>query len=96
MKSREEQIKFIIEQMDFDKINKVMDFLGWTWRCDAEGRRTPTAKELKIAAVHCINQAWDSEDKIYNSGGFECEVINGIIELKFVIERVNPLSEIFG
>ena len=96
MKSTQEQINIIIQQMDFNKINGVMNFLGWTWKCDAEGRRVPTAKELKIAAVHCMRQAWLSEDKIYNSGGFECEIINNTIELKFVIERANPLSEIFS
>jgi len=95
MKSRKEQITIIIKQMDFNKIQSVMEFLGWTWKCDVEGRRTPTPQELKIAAVHCINQAWKSEDKIYNSGGFECEIINDTIELRFVIERANPLSEMF-
>jgi hypothetical protein len=96
MKSREKQIEIIIKQMDFKKIHDVMNFLGWTWKCDADGKRVPTTQELKIGAVHCINQAWMSEDKIYNSGGFECEVINDTIELRFVIERANPLSEMFG
>jgi hypothetical protein len=95
-KSIDEQIKIILNQMDFKKIHGVMDFLGWTWKCDAEGKRTPTVQELKHFAVHCMKRAWLSEDKFYNSGGFECEIIDNTIELKFIIERVNPLSNLLG
>ena len=95
MKPKKEQIKIIINQMDFKKIHSVMKFIGWTWKCDTEGKRVPTINELKIVATHCMKQAFFSENKIYNSGGFECEIINNTIELRFILERANPLSKLF-
>jgi hypothetical protein len=97
MTPRQEQIKTILEDMDFSKIQSVMEHLGWTWEDSESGeKRVPNVEELSVAAEHCINKAWESENKMFNSGGFECEIIEGAIELRFVVEKANPLLRIFG
>ena len=97
MTPRQEQIENILSDMDFKKIQSVMKHLNWKWEDSESGKkRVPNESELAIAAEHCINKAYEHKDEFFTSGGFECEIINGAIELRFVIERVNPLSRILG
>lgn len=96
MTAKQEQIDAILVDMDFKKIQSVMEHLKWTWKDSDSGEKIiPNTKDLAVTAEYCMRKAIQSEHKIFNSGGFECEIINGAIELRFVIEKVNPLSGIF-
>jgi len=97
MIQKEEQIEIILNDVDLKKIHKVMKALNWTWKdSNTDEKRIPNIEELKVAAEFCMNKAWESEDKIFQMGGFEAEVIKGAIGLKFIVEDCNPLAKLFG
>jgi len=96
-KSKNEQIKMILDDIDLDTIQKTMSHLNWTWKDSNTGeRRVPNTKEISIVAKDCMERAWNSEDKIANIGGFEAIVENGVIEVRFIIAKSNPLSNLLG
>jgi len=96
-KSKEEQIKINLEDINLALIQKTMDFLGWTWKDSETGhRRVPNKQELAAVARDCMEKAWKSEDGISCVGGFEAEVIEGAIEIRFVLAKSNPLSNLLG
>lgn len=96
-KSKEEQIKMNLEDINLSLIRKTMELLGWTWTDSGTGeKRVPTKQELAIVARECMENAWNSENGISCMGGFEAEVIQGVIEIKFVLTKSNPLSNLLG
>jgi hypothetical protein len=96
MKPREEQIKLITDMLDADMIHDVMRYLGWTWRDGSTGeQRVPKPSQIRAHATNCMKRAFESEDKFFKAGGFEAEVIDGVVELRFILTRINPLSHIF-
>lgn len=95
--SNNKQIKIVLNDTDFGLIHKAMKSLGWTWKDSETGeRRTPNVGELKIVAIDCIKKALKSKSNYAQIGGFECDVNQGIIELKFVLTRANPLSKLLS
>ena len=82
--------------IDFERIQSVMKFLDWKWE-DTEAKRksVPTVEELKSVAMFCMNKAFESGDS-FKMGGFEAEAIEGIVSIKFVLDRANPLAELFN
>lgn len=96
-KSKEEQIKINLEDINLDLIQETMKFLDWTWKDSSSGeKRVPNNQELAIVARDCMESAWKSEDGISSIGAFEAEVIEGVIELRFVLTKSNPLSKLLG
>ena len=69
--SKEEHIKYIIDNFDFHKVNKVMISLCWTW---AGSINSPNIDELKQKATELLNDICDDDDHInfslIGSGGF--------------------------
>jgi hypothetical protein len=91
-----EQKKLIISEFDFDKIQKTMNFLGLKYTVAENKESVPTKEQLIAVADYCIEMANKSDDGYFSIGGFEAEILNGIIELRFVLERVNLLKNIHG
>ena len=94
----EEQIKFILEDFDFERVRKVMKALDWKY--DRE-KGIPTIKQLKSVARAALKNV-SEERPIVSMGGFEAEMVSekdtgtgfgSVLELRFIIDRVNPLSE---
>lgn len=97
MTKKDEQIKIILDNIDLDKIHTVMKSLNWTYNdFKNQEKRVPNANELKVVVKDCLNKAWKSENKLFKMGGFEAEVINGVIGIKFIVEECNPLANIFS
>lgn len=97
MTPREEQIKLIVEMLDAELVHDMMRLMGWTWRDGSTGeQRVPKPSQIKEHAENCMKKAFESEEKFFKAGGFEAEVINGAVELRFVPIHLNPLSHIFG
>jgi len=97
MTGKTEQIQINLEILDFEKIQKAMTALGWTWKDPkAKENRVPTEKEIATMAEYCMNTAWVSENKICQIGGFEAEVISGVISIKFVLDKAEPLSHLLN
>jgi len=93
MTPQEEQIELNLKCIDFDKIRSVMEHLGWTWNGE---ERVPSKKELIVAAKACMENACYSENGYSKNGGFETTIIEGTIEIKFILDRSNPLKQLFG
>ena len=97
MTAKEEQIKYSLEDLNLEIIQKTLYHLGIKWEDTETGeKRIPTVDEISAVAEHCMIEAFKSEDKTFRIGGFEAEVVNGIIGIKFVLTQANPLSKIFG
>jgi len=97
MTPKKEQIKYTLEDLNVEAISEVLTHFNIKWDDTETGEsRIPTVDEIYAAAEHCMVEAFKSEDKTFRIGGFEAEVIKGIIEVKFVLTRSNPLSKIFG
>lgn len=90
-KFREEIISEIINDFDFDKVEKVMKFLNWHYYTG----RVPTVYELIKVSTELLHDAFDGlclhDTRTYSvkSGGFEAsmrKVENGVEEgLSFIL-----------
>jgi len=95
--SKKEQIEINLEDLDLKVIQKTMSHFGWTWKDSKTGeRRVPDIKDISAIAKECMEKAWESENKIANIGGFEAIVENGVIEIRFILTKANPLSNLLG
>lgn len=74
------EIPALMERFEFDKVHKVMEFLGWTWAGQAG---TPSVAELEATAYgllcRCINEfvrrGSPASGMSCATGGFETSVI---------------------
>ena len=97
MTPKNEQIKFNLEDLNLKVIHNILKHLDIKWKDSETGeKRVPSVKEISVVAEHCMREAFKSDDKSFSIGGFEAEVIDGIVGIKFVITQSNPLSKIFG
>ena len=78
---KDEHIKYIIDNFDFQQVHKVMNFLNWTW---ALTPGTPTISELKIEATKLLNDVYNSKGWIA-TGGFKATKYHDFLELEFII-----------
>jgi len=97
-KSKKEQIKINLELLDFDVIHNTMKHLGLKWKDVNTGeRRVPNKKEIAAIAQKCMESAFENEvTGISQMGGFYAEVIEGIVEIKFVLTQASPLSKLLS
>jgi hypothetical protein len=96
-KSKDEQIKINLEDLNLELIQKTMKNLGWTWRDSKTGeRRVPNKQEIAIVAADCMNKAFQSDIGHARMGNFEAEVIQGVVEIKFIFTKASPLSKLLG
>lgn len=96
-----EQKEIILKDFDFDKVEKVMTALGWKWidgGAHSNLEYQPNIVDLKRVAEHCIDSviANDQDDDVCSVGGFEAIKLNGMLELRFVIDKANPLESLMG
>lgn len=95
MTRQDEQIKLNLDNLDFGMIHRVMVAENITWRdSKLNKRRVPTINEIKVMAKHCMERAFDVEEGVFCMGGFEAELINGTMTIKFIIDKSDGLSPI--
>lgn len=73
---KEKLIDGILENFDFDKVKKVMDFLDWTWATLPEPNSVPTHYQLINSARKKLEEVYDKsmekkDDSYYYSGGLK-------------------------
>lgn len=95
---KQEQIQLILSEVDFKRIQKVMTTLDWKWDIEGKGKVVPSVTELRDVAELCLQKVANSKDEstTFSAGGFEAEKIENTLELRFIIERVNPLSHVLN
>ena len=96
MKKLTEQRMMILKDFDFKRVEKVMKSLNWDWVGEGGIKYTPTISDLTRVADICLTSVIESKEKedTYSIGGFESVKINGVLELRFIVEMNNSLSKI--
>jgi len=96
MKKLIEQKMMILKDFDFKRVEKVMKSLDWDWVGEGGIKYTPTISDLTRVADICLTSVIESKEKedTYSIGGFESVKINGVLELRFIVEMNNSLSKI--
>lgn len=78
-----QKIDNIVDNFDFDKVEKVMTTLGWHWSTPFGECYSPTTDQMKEMARDLLNGACqgldvDGEGSFYNrSGGFDASAYFG-------------------
>lgn len=91
-----EQINHNIKELDFNLIHNIIKILNIKWEdADSGEKRIPTVNEIKNIAEYCMKKAFKSENGYFAIGGFEAEVVEGYVEIKYVLAKANPLKSIF-
>jgi hypothetical protein len=99
MTRQSEQIQLNIEILDIDGICKALTALGIKWKFregNKQVERFPNKKDIINVATRCMQQAFDSPSNRCEMGGFEAEVKGGMVEIRYILSRANPLSKLFG
>lgn len=97
MKKMLEQKEIILADFDFKKVERAMKSLSWEWIDENQMKYSPTIDDLTKVANFCLEKVILSKEKedTYSMGGFEALKIDGVIELRFIIEKNNTLSHLF-
>lgn len=96
MKKLIEQKEMILQDFDFKRVERVMKSLDWEWIGEGGIKYSPTISDLTRVADLCLTQVINSKEKedTYSIGGFESIKMNGVLELRFIVEMNNSLSNI--
>jgi hypothetical protein len=92
-----EQIDLILDTFNFKNVQVTLAALGRTWAQGNEIPKVPTEDEIKNLAEFLLQKAANSSEKnaYYELCDLEAEKIdNKLLELRFVLERANPLKAI--
>jgi len=66
------QVEYLLNEFDFDRVKKVMDFLGWVY--DNSPDKQVTIRELRHKARRLLEIAYNATPSLhssYSSDGFE-------------------------
>ena len=78
-KTKEQLVHEVLENFDFDKVQKTMQFLDWKWVDSKGGFRVPGTIKLMLAAKNYLELAYDglckadykNDEYFVACGGFE-------------------------
>ncbi len=73
---KDKLIEGILDNFDFDKVRRVMEFLNWTWATLPEPDTVPSTYQLIKSAKKRLEQAYEyamdnKRDGYSHSGGFK-------------------------
>ena len=90
----EAQVEEVLASFDFERVFRVMEWLGWTW---ANLGRTPTHSELAAEARRLLREL-NANPGVLGSGGLRASYKDdGTLSLKFILcETWSDLSEDSG
>ena len=74
------QIDEIMDNFDFDRVQKMMAATDWTWHTD-EGSRMPSQPELREVARSCLRTVAERECFLVGTGGFTAINREGCLSL---------------
>ncbi len=94
-----EQKSIIMDSFDFTSVQKVFKHLDIKIKTDkSEKPSIPTLSTIRMVAEKCLDVVINSsEDNIHcELCGFEAEKKENLLELRFVLVRVNALGALLG
>ena len=82
--TKDEHIKYIIDNFDFKKVKKVMEFMNLTWVGEP---KSPSISKMKKEASRLLSEVYDSEPDCSSiaTGGFKASRYEDSLELEFII-----------
>ena len=91
------KIREIVENFDWEKVNKVMKCLNWRWAFSKTENQIPSIGELVLQGIRLLEEVnhstlMDKSNHYRGTGGFEAKGIylnesdEVILELSFTIE----------
>lgn len=87
MTKKENAIDYILRTFDFNKVQKIMKNLNWTWCTET----VPTITELTQHATDLLNKCYDRKFHFTFSGGFEARYNKykdgDVLSLRFIVEQ---------
>jgi len=88
-KLRDAMIKDIMDNFDFDRVHRVMEYLEWEWySCDG----VPSTYSLIKKAEWLLKEAYAKNTTIAY-GGFMASMENDSLSLSFVLESMTTFAE---
>lgn len=82
-----ERVDEIMDHFDFGKVQRVMEFLNWTWHDAESENKVPSEFEVRKWARRLLFDVVGFESGAWcQSGGFTARRYDQWIELSFVIE----------
>lgn len=94
-----EQKSIIMDSFDFVSVHEVFKHLGIKIKTDKpEKPSIPSLNTIKRIAEKCMDVVVNSDDDNVNCEmcGFEAEKKENLVELRFVLVRVNALGALLG
>ena len=83
---KEKHIQYIIDDFDFEKINKIMVALDWKWY-DNGKFYIPTENDLKKCARRLLSDVCLYDCDIMSTGGFCAKRKDDYLRLEFIVEE---------
>lgn len=92
------QIKFILEECDFQTIHNIMTTMNLTWKFHNKPESVPTLEDIKEKSLSLLEEVSISteDDDVISFSGLEAHKLNNVLELRFVPVRSNPLGNFFS
>jgi len=79
-----DDIDMILDEFDFEKAHKVMEFLDWNWQS-----KVPTIGDMRRIARRLLNEAAEGDITAIGTGGFQVrkrvEKDKTFLTLEFVV-----------
>jgi hypothetical protein len=82
----EKHIQYIIDDFDFEKVNKIMVALNWTWFYNLTFN-VPTVDQLKETAKILLYRVYFEDFDLTSSGGFCARKYDDHLKLEFIVEE---------
>lgn len=89
--------KEVLDNFDFEKVHRVMEFLNWTWSTKKKKEKIPSIKKMKKHAERLIEDAikglkkHGADQYSIATGGFEAYAFYGEegleVVLRFIVEE---------
>lgn len=94
----DEQAVLIMEEFDFKQVHEVMKHQNIKYQIGTGKSVVLTEEQLRSVAAECLNKVIKSKELNASSEicGFEAEKIEDLLELRFVLQRVNPLKSLLN
>lgn len=93
-KTGQEDIDYILDNFNFERVKKVMDILDWEWYDAEEG--VPSIIELRTCARRLLKEVLSKgiktkKDTQISTGGFRASYYKeeDLLELEFIVENVD-------
>lgn len=87
-------IEDVLEDFDFDKVRKVMEFLDWGWAGAEKEVKVPSLYRLVKHADILLHEVTKEDINEVSAGGFRAvKDEDGNLELRFEIEKVKTFTD---